>query len=150
VPGETSRFSLEVMTPSGLAGDTALFAKKTFVIPGRLGNDSLVADTALLNLTLVPAFSVHNFPNPFSGHTTFVLGLPADGEASLTVYTRTGERVCRVLDGADISTGVCFVPWDGVNDHGHEVAPGSYEYVLDYVHQGTTDRIRKKLVVTRE
>jgi hypothetical protein len=28
--------------------------------------------------------------------------------------------------------------------------PGTYEYVLDFVHQGKTDRIRKRLVVTRE
>ncbi|GEM_PF-1415539 len=150
VPGETSRFSLEVLTPSGLAGDTALFAQKQFVIAGHLGNDSLVADTAFLTLALVPGFSVHNFPNPFSGHTTFVIGLPADGKVSLTVYTRAGERVCRVLRRQDRAAGVHFVPWNAVNDNGRGVAPGTYEYILDYVHDGTTDRIRKKLVVTRE
>jgi hypothetical protein len=30
------------------------------------------------------------------------------------------------------------------------VGPGVYEYLLDYEHDGRTDRIRKKLVVTRE
>jgi hypothetical protein len=150
VAGETSRFSLEVMTPSGLAGDTALFAQKRFVIAGHLGSDSLVADTALLNLALVPAFSVHNFPNPFSGHTTFVVGLPADGQVSLTVYTRAGERVRRILERENWQAGVHLVRWDAVNDNGRGVAPGTYEYVLDYVHQGTTERIRKRLVVTRE
>jgi flagellar hook assembly protein FlgD len=125
-----------------------LFTQKTFVIAGHLANDSLVADTAFLNLALVPAFSVHNFPNPFSGHTTFVIGLPSDGEVSLTIYTRAGERVCRVLKQQDRAAGVHFEPWEAVNDHGRAVAPGTYEYVLDYVHQGTTDRIRKRLVVT--
>jgi len=150
VPGETSRFSLEVTTPSGLAGDTALFAQRTFVIAGHLGNDSLVADTALLKLTLVPSFSVHNFPNPFSGHTAFVIGLPDDGEVSLTIYTRAGERVCRVLKAQNRAAGVHFEPWDAVNDNGRGAAPGTYEYVLDYVHQGTADRLRKKLVVAKE
>jgi hypothetical protein len=149
-PGVQRVFSLEVMTPSGLAGDTAALTQKTFVIAGHMGNDSTVADTALLNLTLVPGFSVHNFPNPFSDRTAFVIGLPADGEVSLTVYTRAGERVCRVIDREDEPTGVHVVRWEAVNDNGRGVAPGTYEYVLDYVHQGKTDRIRKRLVVTRE
>jgi YVTN family beta-propeller protein len=148
--GESSWFSLEVQTPSGPVGDTASLTHKTFVITGHLANDSMVADTALLNLTLVPGFSVHNFPNPFSDHTTFVIGLPADGEVSLAVYTRAGERVCRVIDRTVKPTGVHLMPWEAVNDRGHDVAPGTYEYVLDFVHQGVTDRIRKRLVVTRE
>jgi len=148
--GESSWFSLEVATPSGLVGDTASLTQRTFVVAGHLGNDSMVTDTAFLNLILVPGFSVHNFPNPFSDHTTFVIGLPADGKVSLTVYTRAGERVCRVLEREDRSARVHFVPWDAVNDNGRAVAPGTYEYVLDYVHQGKTDRIRKRLVVTRE
>jgi hypothetical protein len=147
-PGESSWFSLDVTAPSGLVGDTASLTRPTFLIAGHLGDDTLVADTAVLNLTLMPAFSVHNFPNPFSDHTAFVVGLPADGEVSLTVYTRAGERVCRVLDGVDKPTGVHVVRWDAVNDNGRVVAPGTYEYVLDYVHAGKTDRIRKKLVVS--
>ena len=148
--GESSRFLLEVQTPSGLAGDPASLAQRKFVIAGHLGNDSMVADTALLDLILVPGFSVHNFPNPLSTSTSFVIGLPADGEVRLTVYTRAGERVCRVLENTDMPAGVHAVPWDAVNDNGRAVAPGTYEYVLDYVHQGKADRIRKRLVVTRQ
>ena len=143
-------FSLDVTTPSGLTGDTASLASRTFLIAGHMGNDSLVADTAVLKLTLVPTFSVHNFPNPFSDHTAFVIGLPGDGKASLTIYTRAGERVCRVLENSDMPAGVHVVRWDGVNDNGRAVAPGTYEYVLDYQHADKTDRISKKLVVTRE
>jgi flagellar hook assembly protein FlgD len=120
------------------------------MVAGHLGNDPAVADTAFLNLTLVPGFSVHNFPNPFSIRTAFVIGLPGDGKVSLTIYTRAGERVCRVMDRETIAAGIHVVPWEAVNDHGRDVAPGAYEYVLDYVHQGMTDRIIKKLVVTRQ
>ena len=148
-PGESSWFSLEVTSPSGLTGDTASLASRTFLVAGHLGDDSLVADTAVLNLTLVPTFSVHNFPNPFSDHTAFVIGLPGDGKASLTVYTRAGERVCRVLENTDVTAGVHVVPWAGVNDNDRAIAPGTYEYLLDYVHAGKTDRIRKRLVLTR-
>jgi hypothetical protein len=148
--GESSWFSLEVQTPSGLVGDTASLTQKTFVIAGHIGSDSMIADTAVLTLTLVPGFSIHNFPNPFSTSTAFVIGLPADGEVSLTVYTRAGERVCRVLDRESRGTGVHVVRWDAVNDNGRAIAPGTYEYVLDYVHQGKTERIHKRLVVTRQ
>ena len=149
-PGESSWFSLDVTTPSGLTGDTASLASRTFLIAGHLGDDSLVADTAVLSLTLVPTFSVHNFPNPFSNHTAFVIGLPDDGKASLTVYTRAGAGVCRVLQNADLPAGVHVVRWDGVNDNGRAIAPGTYEYVLDYEHADKTDRISKKLVLTRQ
>jgi flagellar hook assembly protein FlgD len=98
----------------------------------------------------VPGFSVHNFPNPLSLRTTFVIGLPEAGEVSLTIYTRAGERVCKVLEHEGRPAGVHLARWEAVNDHGREVAPGTYEYVLDYVHQGETDRIRKRLVVARE
>jgi hypothetical protein len=149
-PGVQRWFSLEVLTPSGLVGDTASLVGRAIVVAGHLGNDPAVADTAFLNLTLVPGFSVHNFPNPFSIRTAFVIGLPGDGEATLTIYTRAGERVCRVMDREPRAAGIHVVPWEAVNDHGRDVAPGAYEYVLDYVHQGMTDRIRKKLVVTRQ
>jgi len=148
--GETSKFSVEVQTPSGMAGDPGSLTHRTFVIAGRVGSDSLVADTAILDLTLAPSLSVHNYPNPFSSNTTFVIGLPADGEVSLTVYTRAGARVRRVLENSDLTAGVHVVQWDAANDNGRAVAPGVYEYLLDYVHEGTTERIRKRLVVTRE
>jgi hypothetical protein len=148
-PGESGWFSLDVTAPSELLGDTASISQRTFLVAGHIGGYPLVADTAVLNLTLMPAFSVHNFPNPFSDHTAFVIGLPDNGQASLTVYTRAGERVCRVLENADMTTGVHVVRWDGVNDNGRSIAPGTYEYLLDYVHAGKTERIRKRLVLTR-
>jgi hypothetical protein len=149
-PGESGWFSLEVTAPPELLGDTASIGQRTFLVAGHVGDRTDIADTAVLSLTLLPAFSVHNFPNPFSDHTAFVIGLPEDGKASLTVYTRAGERVCRVIENADMPAGTNFVRWDGVNDNGRSIAPGTYEYLLDYVHAGKTERIRKKLVVTRE
>ncbi len=149
-PGESGWFSLDVTAPSGTQGDTASLGQGVFLVAGHLGDRTDIADTAILSLTLLPAFSVHNFPNPFIDHTAFVIGLPEDGRASLTVYTRAGESVCRVIENTDMPAGTNFVRWDGVNDNGRGIAPGTYEYLLDYVHAGKTDRIRKRLVVTRE
>jgi hypothetical protein len=149
-PGESSWFSLEVTAPSGTQGDTTSLGLVTIPVAGHVVGRPDIADTAILSLTIVPELSVHNFPNPFSDHTAFVLGLPEDGKASLTVYTRSGERVCRVLSNADLPAGVHLVPWDGVNDNGRAIAPGTYEYLLDFVHSGKTARIHKKLVLTRQ
>jgi hypothetical protein len=149
-PGESAWFSLEVTAPSKTQGDTASLGQVALLVAGHVGDRQDIADTAALSLALLPAFSVHNFPNPFTDHTAFVIGLPDDGKASLIVYTRAGERVCRVLANADLAAGVHLVPWNGVNDHGRGIAPGTYEYLLDYVHAGKTDRIRKKLVLTRQ
>jgi hypothetical protein len=147
-PGESSWFSLAVTAPSETQGDTSSLSQGVFVVAGHVADRPDIADTATLSLTLVPSFSVHNFPNPFSDQTTFVIGLPDGGKVSLTIYTRAGERVCRVLDAEDRPAGVHVVPWSGVNDNGRSIAPGTYEYLLDYVHAGNTERIHKRLVLS--
>jgi len=149
-PGDSGWFSLDVTARSGTQGDTASLGQVALLVSGHVGGRPDIADTAVLTLTLVPEFSVHNFPNPFTDHTAFVVGLPEDGKASLTIYTRDGARVCRVIRSADMPAGVHLVPWDGVNDNGQAIAPGTYEYLLDYVHASKADRIRKRLVVTKE
>ena len=149
-PGESGWFALDVTAPSGTQGDTASLGQEAFLVAGHVGGRPDIADTAVLNLTLLPAFSVHNFPNPFTDHTAFVVGLPDEGKVNLSIYTRTGERVCRVMENRDMPAGVHLIRWDGVNDNGRRIAPGTYEYLLDYVHAGKTDRIRKRLVLTRQ
>jgi hypothetical protein len=151
-PGVQYWFSLAVQSPAWLVGDTAALNHRLFRIVGTLSGSPAVADTALLSLSRPvdgAGFSVHCFPNPLTTRTAFIIGLPAEGEASLTVYARDGERVRRVVEQEGMSAGVHVVRWDAANDHGREVAPGIYEYVLDYVHHGKTDRIRKRLVVRR-
>ncbi len=148
--GDSSWFSLGVTARTGTQGDTASLSQFRIPVAGHVAGRPDIADTAVLTLTLVPELSIHNFPNPFSDHTAFVVGLPEDGKASLTVYTRDGARVCRVLANADLPAGVHLVPWDGVNDNGRGIAPGTYEYLLVYAHAGKTDRIRKRLVLTKE
>ena len=147
-PGESCWFSVDVTAPSSLTGDTSSLVVWKLLVTGHLGGDSLVTGTATLTLTLVPALSIHNFPNPFSTTTSFVLGLPEDGEATLTVYTRAGERVCRILNNVALTAGTHVIQWNATNDHARRIAPGTYEYVLDYEHAAKTDRIQKKLVLT--
>ena len=147
-PGALRWFSLRVRAPTELAGDTGMVAAARIVLHGCLAQDTLARDSAVLSMTLVPNLSIHNFPNPLADRTTFVLGLPDDGVASLKVYNRAGECICHVQQPTDMIAGVHYVKWDARNDHGERVAPGTYQYLLEYSHQGRNDIIKKKLVVT--
>ncbi len=151
-PGPKHYFNLRVEAPKSLAGDTSSLLPDAFIflIRGFAGNDSLVKDSAWLTLGLAPNLEIHNFPNPLENRTTFVIGLPDKGKASLTIYNRVGERIRQLLENEPRSAKVHLVKWTATNDFGQLVAPGTYQYVLEYTHQGKTDRIAKKLVVTRK
>jgi len=151
-PGTKCRFAVKVVSPPWLVGDVEALDQLAFPLVGFVADHAEVTDTGLLTLSR-PAdsagFSVHCFPNPLTTSTRFVIGLPEDGRVSLTIYTRAGERVRRVMDSEVKPAGVHVVSWDASNDRGQEIMPGTYEYVIDYSHQGKTDRIRKRLVVRR-
>jgi hypothetical protein len=148
--GSRAFFTLRVTAIRNPMGDTSGYAAQSITIDGRLEEDSTIADAVTLDLEPVPTLHIHNFPNPFSGATTFVIALPTSGDVDLVVYTRNGERVRRLLDRDLRSAGVWLVPWDGMNDHGRAVADGTYEYLLTFRHSGVTDLLRKRLVVAGE
>jgi len=149
-PGSRRYFCLRVRAPEGLVGDTAMLSHARLTPTGFLAQDTAVRDSATLTLKLVPEVEVHNFPNPFSNKTRFILGVPEEGRITLAVYDRTGACVSRLFRGRTMSQGVHQVEWVAVNDHDQPVAPGTYEYMLEYQHAGKLDRVRKKLVVSKE
>ncbi|UCG42219.1 MAG: hypothetical protein JSU73_10110 [candidate division WOR-3 bacterium] len=65
------------------------------------------------------------WPNPFTSKVGFSLDLPGLGDARIRLYDAAGELV-RTLD---IASG--FVTWDGRDDHGRELAAGSFVYRLE-------------------
>jgi hypothetical protein len=146
-PGASRVFAVEVTAPGSLLGDTASLGQRQFTVRGSLVRDPAISDSALLSIALVPGFEAHNFPNPLVDRTTFVVGVPGNGEVTIAIYTRAGELVRRVLTGEPVTAGVRLVSWEAVNDRGRRVAPGVYEYIVDYVHQGRADRVQKRLVV---
>ncbi|MEO0085000.1 MAG: hypothetical protein ABIK37_00015 [candidate division WOR-3 bacterium] len=149
VPGRRTRFSLRVETPVLLTGDTTHLDSTTISVSGFCRTDTTSRDSARLTIALVPELSVHNFPNPLTEQTTFVVGLPEDGRLSLTVYNRAGERIRRLANGAQLSAGIHLIYWDALNDNRFPVAPGTYDYLLEFSTDHRVRRIRKKLVVTR-
>jgi hypothetical protein len=79
------------------------------------------------------AEAVFNYPNPFRDSTQFLFRVSNRASIKLEVYTVSGKFVRRietVRDGGEV-----WVPWDGRDGSGGDVANGSYLYVatIDFV-----------------
>jgi subtilisin family serine protease len=68
---------------------------------------------------------VQNYPNPFRGHTTFQLALPAPAEVKLRVFNAMGRLVRTIEDGA-MQPGRHTFEWNGRDDSGQQAAAGFY------------------------
>ena len=80
-----------------------------------------------------------NYPNPFNPGTRIRFALPADGEASLTVYNAFGQRVRSLADGRH-RAGRYVVDWDGTDESGRAVASGVYHYRLEMPDRGLSEQ----------
>jgi hypothetical protein len=70
---------------------------------------------------------VLNYPNPFRTTTQFMVRLSDRASIRLDVFTVSGKRIRRlevVRDG-----GEQWIPWDGRDESGDEIANGVYLYV---------------------
>jgi hypothetical protein len=70
---------------------------------------------------------VLNYPNPFKTSTEFLVRLSDRADIRLDIFTVSGRRIRRieaVRDGGD-----AWIPWDGRDAHGGEIANGTYLYV---------------------
>ena len=88
-----------------------------------------------------------NTPNPFTNETE-ILFITADyervGDYSLSIYNTKGQLVRR-FDGNTHDFWVkTKIVWDGTNDHGKQVAPGTYFYNLEY---GNNAVVRKMVKI---
>jgi hypothetical protein len=81
---------------------------------------------------------LHNFPNPFSARTRIVHYSPE--AVALNIYDSMGRRV------KTISVQACggFALWNGTDDCGRRLAPGSYFCHLNW---GNQRRSRKMVII---
>ena len=68
---------------------------------------------------------VQNYPNPFRGHTSFLLALPAASDVHLRIFDATGRLVRSVHDGV-MDAGRHTFEWNGRDDAGQSAAAGFY------------------------
>jgi hypothetical protein len=64
-------------------------------------------------------------PNPFGGSTVIRFSIPRSQHVNLDIFDATGRRVARLLDG-HLPAGSSEAVWDGRDDDGRRVAPGTY------------------------
>ncbi|MFN0149427.1 MAG: FlgD immunoglobulin-like domain containing protein [bacterium] len=72
-----------------------------------------------------PARLDQNFPNPFHPSTTIRFGLRQPENVTITVHDASGRRVARVASG-QYPAGEFSAEWDGRDDAGRAVAPGTF------------------------
>jgi DNA-binding beta-propeller fold protein YncE len=53
---------------------------------------------------------------------------PMDGKASIVIEDAHGNRIRNLLSGEPMSAGVHHVQWEGLDDQGNIVAPGTYHW----------------------
>lgn len=74
---------------------------------------------------------VVNYPNPFSGQTTFTFqhNLTSTLNVKIKIYTIAG-RLIKEIESNDILDKFVRIPWDGRDEDGNRLANGTYLYKL--------------------
>jgi len=151
-PETRTYFTVRAVAPASqdLVGSIDSLFNASVLVKGSLSGKPGISDSAVLKLTAVPRFEVHNYSNPFSDRTRFILSVPSAGRVSLTIYNRLGERIRTLVDNQPYPTGIYTVDWDGTNAGGRKLAPGIYLYELELVPvHGLPQRNLKKAIIKR-
>lgn len=136
-PGMGQGFDFEVTPPPGVGNDftgiTTFSNVAIALLTARSSVRDTVTDLAQDTAVVIPQFNVHNFPNPFTGPTTFYFSLPERGTVTLKIYNRAGEYLASVVEDKHYESGVFLEPWDGLTSQGQIVAPGVLLYNFYFV-----------------
>ncbi len=98
---------------------TAVYQGKVYVLSGTaLGADPPSHRAAACVL-------LHSWPNPFSETTTVRFALSTAGHVDLRIYDLKGSLISTLVDQPRQATGH-DIHWDGCDDAGHTVPPGTY------------------------
>jgi predicted phosphodiesterase len=75
-----------------------------------------------------PPITIHNYPNPFTNHTTIQLEMPEPGWANISIYDVAGREVQTFFVGGELDAASHQVRWNGKNSLGIDVPSGTYFY----------------------
>ena len=123
--GEAESMRLSLVLAGGLAGESPQVE-----VSGQFynGQGQLVGESSSgqRSSALPSAYALWpNYPNPFNPATSLRYDLPESGHVLLEVFSVTGQRVTRLVDGW-VDAGHHRLKWDGRNDRGQGVASGVY------------------------
>jgi len=149
-PGEQKWFTVKIKAPGriNLIGIPDSFYHQNLAVNGIASQNINIKDSAFLRLRTIPNLDVHNYENPFWDRTMFIFSLPAEGNVVLTIYNRAGEKVKTIIDNQKFNVGVHQIPWDGKNEGGKKLVPGTYLYLLEYTDKDNRiEKVYKKTVI---
>jgi uncharacterized membrane protein len=130
----------------------------TLVIVAASRNDAETADTLKIVTTVDDHTAVEdddyilpgkfalaqNYPNPFNMETLIRFSLARSAEIELSIYDVLGRKM-RTLVAGYLPAGEHILGWDGIDQHGSEVASGVYFYRLT----GGAAALTRKMVLLK-
>jgi hypothetical protein len=151
LPAVPKHFVVQVrapdVIPDDLSGSPDSLGRCQVRVIGQCASDAALLDTATLQIQAIPGLAIHNFENPFRDQTHFIFSIPRAGSVNLTVYTRAGELVERVLNHARYDAGIWRKAWSAATGRRGRLAPGTYLYVFELLTDAGVDRVEKKLMI---
>ncbi len=137
--------------PSIAVPDTAMAGPNTICLHVVNSKGTIAATccfTAIVNATTgvgdgALAFGLRSIvPNPAAGPARITFTLPADGRVSLEVFGLQGERVRTLASGTWVA-GAHTITWNGLDEQGHTVRPGTYFVRLEGFGRSAVQRFVK-------
>lgn len=102
----------------GVTGDWVMYVVYRPCVPTAADDGPFIASS-------VPAKIISASPNPFTAYSELRFLLATEGNARVTVYAVTGQRVSELVD-SDYPAGVHEVVWDAHDDNGRPMPSGVY------------------------
>jgi hypothetical protein len=135
--GETDDWYLLWTVPDGTPGsDSCVVRVEAWDPSGNVGTGysegyfTIRASVTGAGDTPLATALLHNYPNPFNGHTTVAYSLEETGRVSIRVYDTAG-RLVRVLEDREREAGTYEAFWDGRDEAARPVASGIYLIRMD-------------------
>jgi hypothetical protein len=134
---------------SGIARETPMSSGGSVTIEKeRCASLSIRVSPGTSSSELPQQFSLNqNYPNPFNPGTRFSFTVPRESFVTVRVYSILGQTVATLVNG-DLSPGLHWIGWNGLNDAGVSAASGLYVVVLSL--SGEELRPSERGIITRK
>jgi methionine-rich copper-binding protein CopC len=128
---------LELFAVSGFSGNVTLTIQVNDPENAAVSSELSVTVNPVVGIAEITGAGIpqefalrQNYPSPFNPNTTIKFQLPHTEDVKLAVYNILGQKV-RILLNEKMNAGYYQVSWDGLSEHGRQMASGVYIYRLE-------------------
>jgi len=125
LPGIQSAYQPTALNPVNFQN----YVRRETELLALLGSDGRGSSAGVLSLPVQYALR-QNYPNPFNSTTIIKYDLPELSDVKIEVFNIRGQKVVSLTDGI-LQPGFRALRWNGVSDHGVNVASGVYIYRIE-------------------